>query len=222
MGFLSSLVGGFTGSAAKKQLNKGIAAVKEGTQQQIGAYQTYGNQAQGYVAPYRESGERFNRLYGDAYGVNGVDARRGAQDLYLSDDILMRDREQRLKRQGAFDNAHGDYAGQFEDRSGTGALAAARVRQGAYGDWLRGLERGAGQGQNAATTSAGLAQQTGGQIGGAYGNQSGQLANLYGQQAANANTLAQNVISGVAVGTNLYGAYNGINNLSGAFKPGSK
>lgn len=217
MGFLSNLVGGFTGSAAKKQLNKGISAVKEGTQQQTGAYQTYGNQAQGYVAPYRESGERFNRLYGDAYGVNGVPARTAAQDLYLSDDVEGRGRTYDLSRSGRAMNASGNFT------SGTAALADSRIRDSRYWNWVNGLERGAGQGQNAAATSAGLAQQTGGQIGGAYGNQSGQLANLYGQQAANANTLAQNVIGvgGLAVSA-ATGMPLGVNNLSGAFKPGTK
>lgn len=196
MSFLGSLVDSFTGKSARKDIDKGIAAVGEGRDKAIGAITGAGTEAQGYLQPYREQGTRFNKLWGDAYGVNGADARTSAEDLYNSDDMLGRNRAYDLSRAGRTNNASGNFS------SGTAALADSRIRMKGYGDWVNGLERGAGQGQQAATNSASIAQNTGNQVGNVWQGYGNSVTGLYQNRAQTENALAQNIIGTIgAVGT---------------------
>ncbi len=183
-GFISQLVNSFTGKGAEDKLNQGIGAVGAGRDSAVGAYKQAGDQAQGYMQPYRDP-KAFN-TYRDTLGVNGAGARGAAEDLYNSDDMLAKQRAYDLSRSGRQQNA-------------SAALADSRVRMQGYGDWQNRLGAAGQQEQGAAGTSGGMALQTGAGVAGAYSGAAGQTANLYQQEATNANTLAQNTIGAGAV-----------------------
>lgn len=191
MGFLDS----FTGKSARKDIDKGIAAVSKGRDDAIATYRAAGTEAKGYLEPYREGGEKGFNLYNDTLGVNGTGARDAAQGTYLSDDILQKQLALQQRNRGWASNARGAYA------TGADALAASRINLQGYGDWQNRLAGVGQQGQQAATTTAGIAQNEGAGVAGAYQNATGQTAGLYGQRAQTQNTLAQNLIGlgGVAV-----------------------
>ncbi len=196
MGFLGGLLDSFTGKGARKDIDKGIAAVNENTGKGVDAYKSYGDQAQGYLQPYRDQGGSAFRMYGDTLGVNGTGARDVAQQTYLSDPILQKQLELQQRQRGWASNSRGGYG------SGADALAASRVNLQGYGNWQNMLGGLGQQGQAAAGTSAGLAQQTGSGVAGTYGQSSATLAGLYGNRAQTQNALAQNIIGGIgAVGT---------------------
>ncbi len=201
MSFWSDLGSSFTGSGAKKELNKGIAAVNQGRDQAVGAFQQYGEQARGELDRYRDEGGKAFTLHNDSAGVNGADARGAAQGLYLSDDILAKTRADAIKRSGQMANAGGGY------NSGAAALAASRVNQQAYGDWQNRLAGIGQQGQQAATTMSGIDQNTGAGVAGSYQTGGQQAAGLYGQKALAANTLGQNLIG---LGSLAVSAYTGM------------
>jgi hypothetical protein len=199
MGWLSELVGGFTGANARKDIDKGIGAVNANTGLATGAIRAGGQEARGYLAPYREQGGRAFGLYGDTLGVNGADARGVAQDLYTSDPILAKQRELDQKRTGWAFNARGGYGAPAH------ALAESRANLENYGNWQNQLGGMGRQGQEAANATAGIAQNEGAGVAGAYGQSSGQLANLYGQRAQTQNALAQNIIGLGGVAAKAFG-----------------
>lgn len=183
-----SFWGMLTGKNARKDIDKGIAAVNQGTDKAVGAITSYADAAKENLAPYQEQGGRAFSLYNDTLGVNGTGARDTAQGTYLSDPILAQQRALDLKRSGQVQNASGSF------NSGAAALADSRVRLQDYGNWQNRLAGVGQQGQQAATTAAGIDQNTGANIAGSYQNAGAQTANLYGQRAQTQNTLAQNLI----------------------------
>lgn len=199
MSFLGGLADSFTGAGARRDLDRGAAAVGQGRDQAVGAYQQAGSEAQGYLRPYREQGERAFTTYNDTLGINGTGARDTAQSTYLSDPILQKQLALQQRNRGWSSNARGGYG------SGTDALAASRVNQEGYGAWQNRLGQAGQQGQAAAGQSAQIAQQTGSQVGGAYGNYGQQMAGLYGQRAQSENTLAQNLIGAGGVAASYFG-----------------
>ncbi len=196
-GFMKGLVDSFTGKSARQDIDKGIGAVNANTGNSVDAVKQYGDQAQGYLQPYRDP-KAFN-LYRDTLGVNGAGARGSAEDLYNSDDMLAKQRAYDLSRSGRQQNASGSF------NSGTAALADSRVRMQGYGDWQNRLGGAGQQEQAAAGTSSGLAEQTGAGIAGAYGAGTGALTSLYGQRAQTENALAQNLIGAGGVAAKAFG-----------------
>jgi hypothetical protein len=196
MGFFGDLVGGFTGKSARKDIDKGIGAVNENTGKATGAITAGADEAKGYLDPYRQQGGRAFGMYGDTLGVNGLDARARAQDIYTSDPILAQMRDLDAKKQGWAFNARGGYG------SGAHALASNRAMLENYGNWQGQLNQLGQQGQAAAGATANIAQQAGRDVAGAYGQNSAALAGLYGERAKTQNTLAQNMLGlgGLAVG----------------------
>lgn len=188
MGFFSGLMDAFTGKGARRDLDRGISAVNANTGQATSAIRQGAAQAQGFLSPYREQGGAAFRLYGDTLGLGGAEARSAAQDLYTSDPLLQKQRELDQKRQGWAFNARGAYGAPAH------ALAESRANLENYGNWQNRLAGVGEAGQQAATTSAGIAEREGQGVAGAYGQSSGQLANLYGQRAQTQNALAQNLI----------------------------
>ncbi len=203
MGIISSLVDGFTGKGAQKRLDQGLAqgtaALGQGRDAATGAIKSGGQEARGYLQPYREQGGRSYGLYGDTLGVNGADARKSAQDLYLSDDILQQQLALQQKQRGWHSNSRGGYG------SGADALAASRINLLNYGNWQNRLYAAGQQGQQAATTTAGIAQNEGNALGSVHSGYGQGMAGLYDSygksSAANANTLTQNILGlgGLAV-----------------------
>jgi hypothetical protein len=187
MGFFDT----FTGKAQGKTLKKGYldskAMMQEGYDTGRGDIQDYYGKAQGYLDPYMESGGKTNALLGNALGVNGVDAQR----QYMAD----------------FQNDPG-YQAQFNsginalDRSATarGGLYSGAAMKGvnefgqqfqrqAFNDRINALSGYNQQGQQAAGAAAGMASQTGGQLGNmAFGFGQQQAANRINYANAKAGT----------------------------------
>jgi hypothetical protein len=230
MGFISNIWKGFTGELAeerlKEGLTKGTAALGEGRNAATGAITASGQEARGYLQPYREQGGLANRAYGASLGLYGNDERKAVQKSYFDDDVLQQQLDLSLKRQGQRDNSNG-YGG-YGARgygpwaSGTAALAANRTMLGAWDAHRNRLDAAGQQGQQAATTTAGLAQNEGNAIAGIHTGYGQGLAELYGQHgrasAENAGTPFRNALGLVGAGlqgVGLYGKYAGWGNNLG-------
>lgn len=196
-----SFWGSFTGSDAKKAVNKTSAAAQghldKGYAQGTGYEEDYYGKAQGYLDPYLQSGGKTNALLADALGVNGPEA----QARYMA----------------SFQNDPG-WQAQFGaginalDRSATarGGLYSGAAMKGvhefgqqfqrqSFNDRVNALSGFNGQGQQAAGAAAGLASQTGGRLSNlafGFGQQSAanqinkgnalaQASNMFGQNALN-------------------------------------
>lgn len=204
MSFFGNLLESFNGKGARRDIDKGIGAVNANTEKGVGAIREGAAGAQGYLRPYVEQGGRAFGLYGDTLGVNGLDARNSAQDIYTSDPILQKMRELDAKKAGWAFNARGGYG------SGAHALADSRANLENYGNWQDRLDRMGQQGQAAAGTAAGVSQREGEGIAGVYDNTTNALANLYGERAKTQNTFAQNLLGAGAVAARAFGFGNKI------------
>lgn len=211
MSFLGGLVDSFTGAGAKRQIEAGMekagTALIDARQGALGATKAGYAEARGYLRPYAESGGRASGLYSDTLGVNGADARRQAQDLYNSDNLLAENRAYDLKRSGWQKNASGDFG------AGTAALADARIRMRGYGDWQNRLAQAGQQGYGAAAGLSDIAGREGNAAAGIYDNwgraQAGTYQNGYNALAQADNTFAQNLIGvgGLALKASGWGGF---------------
>lgn len=211
MSFLQGLVDSFTGAGAKKDIQAGMdkatGALTDSRNSALGASRAGYAEARGYLRPFAESGGRAYGLYNDTLGVNGADARRQAQDLYNSDDMLAQNRAYDLKRSGWQKNASGDFG------AGTAALADARIRMRGYGDWQNRLGQAGQQGYGAAAGLSDIAAREGGAAAGIHDNYGRNMASTY-QGGYNAlaqadNTFAQNLIGvgGLALKASGWGGF---------------
>lgn len=208
MGFLSGLVDSFTGKSARKDIDKGIAAVGQGRDNAIQSYQAAGKEAQGYMEPWRDRGGR--RMYDASLGLNGASDRAAAQDVYTSDPILNSLREMDAKKAGWAFNSRGSYATPMHAR----ADSENNARH--YGDWQNRLAGVAGEEMAASGKSSDIAMGVGAGIAGAHQNATGQTAGLYGQRAQTQNALAQNLIGLGSVAASFANPFGfGANNLNG-------
>jgi len=216
MSFLGGLIDSFTGEGAKRNIQEGMdksaSALQQGRDQQTSAIQGAGTEARGYYSPYVAGGQKSYGLYNDTLGVNGAEARQNAQNIYNSDDMLAQNRAYDLKRSGWQKNASGDF------NSGTAALADSRVRMRGYGDWQNRLMQGGQTGLQAASGAAGVAQNEGNALAGAYGGYGRDLANVYSQGygglAQANNTFAQNLIGTAGTLVRAFNPLGGINYIS--------
>jgi hypothetical protein len=172
-----------------------------------GAYDQSYETSQDYIDPYIESGQRGQGAYDDLMGLNGPEARAAAQEKYYSSNPAMMG--QLGQQQNAMMRAMNARGSSY---SGAGALAAERVSQQNYGQFMDRFNNRAQQGFGAAQAGAGNANQ--------YGNNTAQLQYGYGQQRAGNEISASNAISqtrntgmnnmlGIAgLGLQGYGAYN--------------
>lgn len=226
MSMLGSLFDSFTGKSARADIDKGIGAVQGNTGKAIAAITDYGGRARGEFDPYVQGGHASYDLGLDTLGVHGADARSSAESLYNTDDFLAKQRDLDLKRSGWKTNAAGFGAATPGSMPGSGvaALADSRTRLAGYGDWQNKLLALGQQGQAAAGSAAGVEQNTGAEIGNAYGTEGNSLASLYGNRANSENTFAQNLIGLGGLAVSAYtgmptrrpggGAGGGVNNIS--------
>jgi len=157
----------------------------------------YNAEAQGQLAPYRESGDQANRMYSNALGLNGRDAQSGFMSNFQSDPFRQFNEDQATKATMRGYNARGLGSG-----SGAAALAASRVNMergsSEYQQYLSRLQGMQGQGLQVAGQQAGMTN--------ALGNRMADRAYGYGQ------TMAGNEINygNALAGTRNIGIQNGI------------
>jgi hypothetical protein len=154
------------GTKAKKDAQRGYAdnaatATKSFADARAAQGSGY-QEAQGYYAPYAQSGQKYNSLYEDALGVNGADGGTRAQAAYTAgrnpylDETMQRNENALMRRFNSMGRTF----------SGASALAAARARQEAegqgYDSWLSRLGQQQGQGAQIAGQQSSLAYDNAG------------------------------------------------------------
>lgn len=188
MGFFSDLAGSFTGSTAKKAINKGYrdsqAHLATGYDRASTGYQT----AQSRLDPYVSSGRVGQDMYEATLGLRGADARNEAQDLYYSDPN--QERIAALTQRGLARRYNAGGAA----NSGAHITASTNAFLQDYGNWQNRLAGVGQQGQQAASQQASN-DMTFGTLGYQYGSdQAGNSINRANATAAASNVLAQNVL----------------------------
>lgn len=178
-----SFIKSFTGSQQRADARAGAAQqrtdLKAGYDLAKPALKSGYANAQAKLQPFIESGGKANQLYTDTLGVNGVDARGDAQDLYMSDEVLAKLRKLDLEAQGRADNSTGRF------NSGVGAQADAAVRLKNYSNWQDRLKAEGDKGGQFATQSASLDAQEGESEAGLEYGYGQQRAGITGQEATN-------------------------------------
>ena len=200
MGFVNDLIGGFTGSTARRALQQGYQQQRQDLQQGFDQGRDYGQnylgQANAQMQPYIQQGQQASNLYANLNGVNGADQARQAWGGFQAPP--------------GFQEAT-DYAGRQTQNSAAarGSMysgntlkalydQSAGMRYGAQNDWLNRLQ---GMGQQGYAASGANADRTS-QFGNALmagrmnlGNQQSAAAGQNAQaMAQNANTLTQNML----------------------------
>jgi len=197
-----SFFGDFFGQGQRRDIKKGYAdstqMLRDGYdqgRQDIGGYYDKG---MGMLQPFMQGGQKANALYLDYLGANGPDAQRAAFSAFQNDPGFQ---QQMQAGVNALDNSATARGGLYSGAAMKGvANFGQQFQRQAFNDRMGMLGGAAQQGQQAGMAGAGLASQTGGQL--------GNMAFGFGQQnAANrinyANSLAQNRNVGI---NNLMGA----------------
>jgi hypothetical protein len=202
MGWVSDLVGSFTGKSAKEATARSrtdsTAALDQGFKQAKPLY----DQAAGVYDPFMQTEIDANKAYGNALGLYGADAARGAYEGYASNPGFMAAAERGLKKTKWGTNARG-----MAD-SGAGYAALADAGLSYYDDYL-GRLKGVGMGATAGKSNA---LQAGGNLRYKYGADRASNALSLGQQeASDASLFGQNVLgltsAAVTGGTTAYDIY---------------
>lgn len=175
--YLSGARGAITGGAASGQ-----AALRSGQRNALAALQ-----------PYQRSGNRANTMYGNALGLNGVQAQRNFGNNYAASDPFRAQNadmanEALMRVLNARGMSGSGFAGEAVARQ---SLARGSEDYNNYLDRLAGLQS---QGQNTAGQIAGIRQNTAQGMAGLGQNRSNALMQLAQAQANNAtgrgNTIA--------------------------------
>lgn len=200
MGFFDFL----SGSDARKDIRKSSQQANQYLDQGYGQSQGFYNQAGELLSPFVESGGKAQTFYNDLLGLNGTDARSTAQGTLTSDPLfqggLAEDSNALLKQL----NARGMGAG------GTSALAAQRVLQQNYGNWLDRYNQAGQQGFNAATAAGNLKAAQGDNAYGFAATKAGNAINTGNAIAQTRNTGVNNILNLLGTGVKTYNAlYNG-------------
>lgn len=191
MGFFDAL----TGSQQRKDLKRGYAASTKMLQQGYDQGRTditgYSDRAQGYLDPFVQGGGRANALYLDYLGANGPEAQRAAYAAFQNDPGYQQQLQAGIN---ALDSSATARGGLYSGAAMKGvANWGHQFQRQAFNDRLNALGGAAGQGFNAAGTSAGLASQT--------GNALGNMAFGFGQQnAANRINYANGMANAASIG----------------------
>jgi hypothetical protein len=199
---LGELVGSLTGSTARRHLQEAnresrdfLRQGQEGSEQALN--RGYG-EAQGYLNPYAQQGQRANALYGRAVGLDGADAQRQFFNEYAGSNPFRQYNEDQANRGLARRFASMG----FSPGGGTASLGLARASldRGAqdYENYINRLAAASGQGAQIAGQQSGLAMGYGqglAGIRGGFAQQNAANAINYGNaQAQNANVFGQNMI----------------------------
>lgn len=210
---LNALIGSLTGRTARRDLQNAytesqsqLRRGQEGSEQALGL--GYGD-AQGYLNPYAQQGQRANDLYGRAMGFQGNDARRQFMGEFAGNDPFRQSNEDMASRAMTRRYAAMGYS----PGGGTSGLALARAQleRGSqdYENYMNRLAGAAGQGAQIAGQQAGMAMGYGQGLAGVRGGFAQQNAanaiNYGNAQAANSNVLAQNLLGLGGLGVRLFG-----------------
>ena len=203
------------GTSQQKDLkaSKGAAdsALSQGYTGAMGDYKT----AQGMYDPYVKQGQQANSMYGNALGLNGVDAQKSFGANYAAAD--------QFREQNA-DFANNALMRQYNAKgmgnSGTAALATQRasLERGSqdYNNYLNRLQGQGQQGFQATGAQAGLQQGMGDMTYG-YGQQRAGNEINYGNALAQSRSTGINNLMGLAgLGLKGYGAYQGMPSAGGS------
>ena len=202
------------GTSQQKDLKASKAAadsaLSQGYTGAMGDYKT----AQGMYDPYVKQGQQANSMYGNALGLNGVDAQKSFGANYAAAD--------QFREQNA-DFANNALMRQYNAKgmgnSGTAALATQRasLERGSqdYNNYLNRLQGQGQQGFQATGAQAGLQQGMGDMTYG-YGQQRAGNEINYGNALAQSRSTGINNILGVAgVAAKAAGAYYGMPSYGG-------
>ena len=173
-----SIFDAFTGKAQGKTLKAGYndskEMLREGYETGRGDIEGYYNKGQGYLDPYMQSGGKTNALLADYLGVNGPEAQAKAMANFQNDPGFQQQMGAGINALDRSATARGGlYSGQA--MKGVAEYGQQFQRQ-AFNDRINALSGFNQQGQQAAGAAAGLASQTGGQL--------GNMAFGFGQQNA--------------------------------------
>lgn len=195
MSFIGDLVGGFTGSAQKKDLAaakaKADADLQAGADAGTAAY----TNAMSRFDPYSETGGKADKMLADATGLNGQPAYQGVVDNFMGDPF----------RKANEDFAQEELLRHFNStagsRGGAALLAGSRASQERGStDWNNWLDRLTGQktsGIQVAGAQAGIDTGQGDQQFELGQQKASNEINYGNAMAANRNTLTNNLL-GVA------------------------
>lgn len=212
MGFFNDLIGSFTGSKARKELDaanmQATNALAQGRSEAIGSTQRGYDMASSALQPYTSRGNAASDMYANALGINGHPAQRQFAANFqgwnpyadAEADMASRSIARRAAAQG------------FGGSDGVTQLALARAGMERGGqnwrDYLGALQGQAGQGAQMAGAQAGLAS--------AYGNSLANIQAGFGQQQAsnainfgnakaqNSNVFANNLMGLAGLGVSAY------------------
>jgi hypothetical protein len=174
MGFFSSFTGQAQASTLKKGYNDSTKMLREGYETGRGDIEGYYGKAQGYLDPYMESGGKTNALLADALGVNGPEAQARYMASFQQDPGYQAQFNSGINALDRSATARGGlYSGAA--MKGVNEFGQQFQRQ-AFNDRINALSGFNAQGQQASGAAAGLASQTGGQL--------GNMAFGFGQQNA--------------------------------------
>jgi hypothetical protein len=164
--------------------------------QDIGDY--YGK-GMGMLQPFMEGGQKANALYLDYLGANGPDAQRAAFASFQNDPGFQQQMQAGI---GALDNSATARGGLYSGAAMKGiANFGQQFQRQAFNDRMGMLGGAAQQGQQAGMAGAGLASQTGGQLGNmafGFGQQNAANRINYGNAMAGSRNIGLNNLMGVA------------------------
>jgi len=177
------------GTSQQKDLKAGKSAADNALATGYqGAQANYGN-AQSMYAPYAQQGQQANSMYGNALGLNGVQAQKDFGSNYAASDPF---REQNADFANAGLMRQWNARGMADSGASRLAVSRASLERGSqdYGNYLNRLQGAGQQGFQATGAQAGLEQGK------------GDLATGYGQTRAGneinySNALAQSRSTGI-------------------------
>jgi hypothetical protein len=192
---LSGFFSDFLGKSQQKDLANSKAQADAALGQGYGTAQGNYKTAQGMYDPYRQQGQQANALYGNALGLNGVDAQKAFGANFAASDPF---------RQQNADFANNSLMRQYNARgmgnSGTAALATQRasLERGSqdYNNYLNRLQGQGQQGFQATGAQAGLEQGMG-DLAYGYGQQQAGNAINYGNALAQSRSIGVNNLMGM-------------------------
>jgi len=197
MGFFSNITGGSQRSDVRKGYKQANAFLDQGYADSQGYY----DQAGGQLDPFVQQGGQASQMYADLIGLNGADARSEAQGVLTSDPLfqggLAQDSNALLRQL----NARGQSGG------GLANIAAQRVLQQNYGNWLDRYNQAGQQGFQAAGAKSNLLASQGDN---AYGFAATKANNALGRANALASTRnvgINNLMGAVGTGLNAYSKF---------------
>jgi hypothetical protein len=202
MGFF----GDFFGSSQRKDLQQSKGAADAALQQGYNTAQGNYTNAQGMFNPYAQQGQQANTMYGNALGLNGLDAQKSFGANYAASDPFRQQNadfaNNALMRQY---NARGQTYGGSTDL----AVSRANLERGSqdYNNYLNRLQGQGQQGYQATSAQAGLEQGKGDLAMGYGQTRAGNEIN-YGNALAQSRSIGINNLLGLAgTAAKAYGAY---------------